>query len=121
MPRALTPATRLETLRKEAKRWLKKLRAGDAKARARLDAAWRGAPAAAGLRDVQHALALEHGRESWVALKAAVAELAPARQSRPQRIERLLRHGWDGDIDAARRILARHPELAADSLFAAAP
>ncbi|HEX4736823.1 MAG TPA: ankyrin repeat domain-containing protein [Allosphingosinicella sp.] len=119
MPRALTPRTRLDTIRKEAKRWLKALRAGDAKARARLDAAWRGAPAAPGLRDVQHAVALEYGSESWTALKAAIAELAPALQSRPERIERLLRHGWDGDINAARRILARHPELAADSLFTA--
>lgn len=120
MPRALTPRTKLETIRKEAKRWLKRLRAGNAKARARLEVAWPGAPATPGLRDVQHALALEYGRESWIALKAALAELASARQSRPDRIDRLLRHGWDGDINAARRILGRHPELAADSLFAAA-
>ena len=59
--RQLTPASSLDNLKKEAKRWLKALRAGDARARARL---LRSLPQAAGestLRDVQHALALEHG------------------------------------------------------------
>jgi len=36
MSRTLTPKTNLETLRKDAKRWLRALRAGDARARTRL-------------------------------------------------------------------------------------
>jgi ankyrin repeat protein len=120
MGRALTPRTNLESLRKEAKRWLKALRAGDPAAAARLRAAWPGAPADPALRDVQHALARDCGLESWVALKAALEDLALAAQSRAERAERLLRHGWDKDADAARRILRRHPEVARFSLFTAA-
>ncbi|WP_297509410.1 ankyrin repeat domain-containing protein [uncultured Caulobacter sp.] len=120
MSRALTPKTHIETLRKDAKRWLKALRAGDPDARARLTAAWPKAPAEPALRDVQHALALEYGRDSWIALKAALDDLAIERQTRAQRIEQILRHGWDGDPAIARRILARHPDLARDSLFTAA-
>ncbi|MET3665543.1 ankyrin repeat domain-containing protein [Caulobacter sp. 1776] len=120
MSRELTAKTRLETLRKDAKRWLKALRAGDPAARSRLAEAWSAAPAEPTLRDVQHALALEYGQESWIALKAALDDLAIERQSRSQRIEQILRHGWDGQPAIARRILARHPDLARDSLFTAA-
>jgi hypothetical protein len=62
----------LINLRKEAKRWLKDLRSGDAEARARLERAYPSAPARPVLRDVQHALAREHGHESWSALKQAL-------------------------------------------------
>lgn len=119
-PRTLTTRTQLETLRKDAKRWLKALRAGDPAAKARLAEAWPGAPDQPSLRDVQHALAREYGQESWIALKAALDDLAIERQSRSQRVEQILRHGWDGDPAIARRILKRHPELARDSLFTAA-
>ncbi|HLY78003.1 MAG TPA: ankyrin repeat domain-containing protein [Caulobacteraceae bacterium] len=120
MRRALTVKTRLDTLRKDAKRWLKGLRAGDGAARRRLIAAWPQAPAEPALRDVQHALALEYGRESWIALKAALEDLALDRKTHAERVEQLLRHGWDGDVAAARRIRARYPEIAKDSLFTAA-
>lgn len=119
-PRLLTTKTQLETLRKDAKRWLKALRAGDPGAKARLVAACPDAPAEPGLRDVQHALAREYGQESWVALKGALDDLAIERQSRSQRVEQILRHGWDGEPAVARRILKRHPDLARDSLFTAA-
>jgi ankyrin repeat protein len=120
MSRELTPKTQLETLRKDAKRWLKALRAGDPAAKARLAEAWPGAPAEPSLRDAQHALALEYDQQNWIALKAALDDLAIERQSRGQRIEQILRHGWDGQPAIARRILARHPDLARDSLFTAA-
>jgi ankyrin repeat protein len=120
MSRALTPKTQLDTLRKDAKRWLKALRAGDPAARSRLAAAWSKAPAEPGLRDVQQALALEYGQESWIALTAALDDLAIDRQTRSQRIEQILRHGWDGEPAIARRILKRYPDLARDSLFTAA-
>src|SRR5947207_170665 len=86
MPRQITSATSLDNLRKEAKRWLKALRDGDAEARARFEQAYapsgpaeagrhvHAAPAKPGLRDVQHALAREHGRDNWIALKQAVEQ-----------------------------------------------
>src|SRR5438093_6387887 len=74
MSRQITSATSLDNLRKEAKRWLKALRDGDAEARARLERAYPAAPATPVLRDVQHALAREHGRDSWIALKQAVEQ-----------------------------------------------
>lgn len=120
MSRTLTSKSTLETLKKDAKRWLKALRAGDARARARLTAAWPEAPAGAALRDVQHALAREYGQDSWVALKAALADVALSRQSREDRVEQVLRHAWDGDLSVAQRILKRDPSIAGDSLFTAA-
>jgi len=70
----------LESLKKEAKRWRAALRAGDVQARVRLERALPGAPARPTLRDVQLALAREHGHPGWAALKAAVeASLAAGR------------------------------------------
>jgi ankyrin repeat protein len=120
MRRALTSRTKLDSLRKEAKRWLKRLRAGDAEAAARLKAALPKPPVQPGLRDVQHALALEYGCDDWIALKAALAERKPASERDADRLDTLLRHGWSRDTKAAQRILARHPELARESLFTAA-
>src|SRR5437870_13892853 len=76
MPRTITSATSLDNLKKEAKRWLKALREGDAEARTRLGRAYPAAPARPVLRDMQHALAREHGYESWIALKEAVEKPA---------------------------------------------
>jgi hypothetical protein len=61
----------LESLKKEAKRWLESLRADAADARARLERALPNAPATPTLRDVQQALAQEHGFPGWAALKQA--------------------------------------------------
>lgn len=119
MPRILTPRTSVETLRKDAKRWLKALRAAEPDAKRRLSAAWYAAPTELGLRDVQHALAREYGCESWAALKAAIEELALTGSNLSDRLDRLLRHGWDGDTKIARRILDLHPDLARHSLFTA--
>lgn len=70
----------LESLRRQAKRWLKALRAGDAEARTRLLRAHPGVSDPVGLRDVQHALARELGYGSWAELKgAAVAGAVPDR------------------------------------------
>ena len=60
MSRKLTARSTLESLKKEAKRWLRALQAGDAVARRRLLAATPAAPAEPGLRDVQFALAREY-------------------------------------------------------------
>jgi hypothetical protein len=83
MPREISSATSLETLRKEAKRWLRQLREGDAPARERLTHAYPDAQPDLGLRDVQHALAREYGHESWIALKRAVGERTEDRQTAP--------------------------------------
>lgn len=120
MRRTLTPKTKLESLRKEAKRWLKALRAGDGRAIGRLSAASPKAPSNPGLRDVQHALAREYGLAGWTALKAALAERTLPSESDTDRIDTILRHGWTGDAKAAERILAHHPRLARDNLFTAA-
>ena len=83
MTRSITPATSLDNLRKEAKRWLKTLRDGDADARRPLERVSPGAPASRCLRDVQHALAREHGYESWIALQAAGAGAGRRRPTGP--------------------------------------
>jgi hypothetical protein len=72
MPRQISSATTLDSLRREAKRWLKALRAGDAGARGRFERAHPDAPPRPGLRHVQHALAGEYGHDSWIALKKAL-------------------------------------------------
>ena len=72
-PRAQVPRS-LESLKKQAKRWLDALRANAADARARLERALPSAPVAPTLRDVQHALAREHGFPGWAALKRAVED-----------------------------------------------
>ena len=116
MTRKLTANSTLDTVRKDAKRWLKALGAGDAKARARLSAAWPGGPEPPALRDVQHAIAREYGLADWKALKAALEDLATDRLSRQERAETVLRHGWDGSLSVARRIVERDPGLAKTSL-----
>ena len=77
----------MDTLRKEAKRWLKALRAGDLEARTRLERAYPTAPATPVLRDVQHALAREHGYDNWLAMKQARGQAATAPSSSPTRDE----------------------------------
>jgi hypothetical protein len=66
-----------DNLRKEAKRWLNALRANDPDARARLTRAYPKAPALPVLRDVQHALACEHGYDNWAAMTHALERPAP--------------------------------------------
>jgi hypothetical protein len=75
MPREITSATTVDNLKKEAKRWLRALRAGDAEARRRFDDAHPRAPRTPVLRDVQQALAREHGKDDWTALTDAVVAL----------------------------------------------
>ena len=120
MSRTLTPRTNLDTLRKDAKRWLKALRGGDAEARSRLLALWPRAPSEPGLRDAQHALALDYGCQNWAALKAAISEFAGDGRSHKGRVDQVLGHGWGGDLTVARRLLKRFPDIAKDSLFTAA-
>jgi hypothetical protein len=59
----------LESLKKEAKRWLDDLRQNQPESRIRFERVLSCPPAKPGLRDVQHALALEHGFSGWTELK----------------------------------------------------
>jgi hypothetical protein len=79
-PRQITPRTSLENLKKEAKRWLSALQTNAAEARARFERALPDPPASPTLRDVQHALALEHGLPGWQALVDRLASDAAIRR-----------------------------------------
>jgi len=67
-----TPRRNLESLKKEAKRWLAALRDDEPDARARLARAIPNPPDDPTLRDIQLALAREHGFAGWSELKAAI-------------------------------------------------
>jgi hypothetical protein len=85
MPRKISSATSADILRKQARRWMKALRSGDAEARARFEHAYPGAPREPVLRDVQQALAREYGHESWKALLEAVAAISVHVEPTPDR------------------------------------
>ncbi|HMI89933.1 MAG TPA: hypothetical protein VK509_01155, partial [Polyangiales bacterium] len=119
---------RIERLRKEAKRWLKALRSGDEAARVRLESALQRPAPELGLRAVQHALAREHGCESWVELKEREELAAWSAAGSETLIAELLQSACvfsGGALDLpskwrrAERIRARHPELARANLHAA--
>lgn len=138
MPRSLSSATSLDHLRKEARRWLKALRSGDAAAHQRLRQVTAGVYAPV-LRDVQHALALEYGCPSWAAMKARVADIQAqmtadeatgnAAAGNASRADFFLTNAcldWrvggperGQRLQAATRLLLRQPEIAAVSLFTA--
>jgi hypothetical protein len=65
------PRRSIDSLKKEAKRWLRELEHGEPAARARYERAVPDgvAPTAPTLRDVQHALAREHGFPGWTEFK----------------------------------------------------
>src|SRR5205085_10306664 len=136
-PRRLTAHTTLENLKKEAKRWLKALRAAEAAAHARYARAYPEGTSTPGLRDVQHALAREYGFAGWTALKEAVTALpaasaAVARNAMPreQLVARFLDYACpDHHVrgrpahrmarHAAMRLLQQHPEIARADLSTA--
>lgn len=139
MIRKLTAKSSLDSLRREAKRWLKAVRAGDPAALTRLKQMLPRVRAHVGLREIQQALAREFGAESWAALKLQLADASMARRTHAERLEEFLEHailnyGIPPDVaewnpaypddpsrrQHAARILARHPEIAHGSIHAAA-
>ncbi|MGB2712736.1 MAG: hypothetical protein WBC51_01060 [Vicinamibacterales bacterium] len=80
MPRPITSKTTLDGLRAEAKRWLKAIRANVDGARARFERAVPNPNATPTLRDVQHALAREHGLSGWRALTDRLSPHSPMRR-----------------------------------------
>jgi ankyrin repeat protein len=131
-PRPLTSTSTLANHRKEAKRWLHALRAGDDDARGRLLRAHPHAPPHPTLRDVQHALALEHGLPGWTALRNHLNHLGGAAShvnlirpdefasdrpcgpwsSRGCDIWAAILAARAGDVGELRRLLGRDPNLA---------
>jgi ankyrin repeat protein len=140
-PRSLGPRSSVEALRKEAKRWLQALRAGDGDARRRFDGSHPRPSQAPGLRDVQLALAREHGLDGWVTLVAAVEEAKESGETARSHQERVadfldlacLHYGVAPGAQAysqypegpwrrqrAARLLEGHPEVGRASLHTAA-
>lgn len=123
MSRQLTSQSTLENLKREAKRWLRDLRANVGDARARLERVNPNPPATPTLRDVQHALALEHGLSGWTELKSRVTSGPRAKETRSENLvarflefacpDHHIRGGTAHVIarNAAMRILKHHPEI----------
>jgi hypothetical protein len=112
MPHPFTRRT-FETLKKDAKRWLAEIDAGDADAIARFRRILPQGPASPALRDVQLAVAREQGFDGWTALKRALepdpsataatlaqyddmvdALLEAYRTGTPEAMERHYRYTW---------------------------
>lgn len=135
MPRSLSNASSLDTLRRAAKRWLKALEARDPEAIGRFRAAFPDHTGVVKLRQVQHALAAEFGLASWAALKQ---EIEDRMRSSAERVRLFLeksvnRYSTDpstrkwGSYEPDRpvrgtlaaRLLARNPEIVRDSIHTA--
>lgn len=138
MIRKLTARSSLDSLKKEAKRWLNALRDSDPDAIARLNHVLPGASTTPTLREVQQALAREYGFGSWTALKLHLADEALARRTHAERLAEFLEHAilnygippretrWQQSYpddpsrrEYAARILMKHPEIAHGSIHAA--
>ncbi len=114
-----------EALRKQAKRWLASLRSGDPEALARLEKTLPRHTATPGLREVQQALAREHGFASWAQLKEhhQLLALTPAGLLDELLQSACIFSGGPLDVPAkwrrAERIRVLHPELATASIHTA--
>ncbi|HEV7324513.1 MAG TPA: hypothetical protein VGN91_05560 [Bosea sp. (in: a-proteobacteria)] len=136
--RELTSRSNLETIRRQAKRWLKEIEAGDTEALARFRKLMPSHAGPAKLREVQHALARDYGLASWAALKQELATREAAARGHAALValfleKSALRYGvrpgtqnW-GEYEAdrpargalAQRLLERHPEIVGDSIHTA--
>jgi ankyrin repeat protein len=134
MPGKLTATTTLDSLKKQAKRWLRALRENDAAARRRLQHAHPNAPAEPVLRDIQYALAREYGQDSWKELRqmleARAAQRSEASATHTSLVGRFLEYACpDHHVrgrpahrmaqHAAMRILQQNPEIAHDNIYTA--
>ncbi|MBR3193692.1 hypothetical protein [Bosea sp. (in: a-proteobacteria)] len=136
--RELTSRSTLETIRRQAKRWLKEIEAGDTEALARFRRLIPNHAGAPKLREVQHALARDYGLANWAALKQELAAREVAARGHAALValfleKSALRYGvrpgtqsWGGyeaDRPArgalAQRLLERHPEIVRDSIHTA--
>src|SRR5689334_13811467 len=120
MPRKLSSSATLDNLKREAKRWLRAIRANDPHALARLRRVIPDPPAELTLRSVQHALAREFDLSGWSDLTRKVGTV-PAEHGPGRTIEERFFHNACPDHhvrgpwmhvfahDTAKRMLARHP------------
>jgi uncharacterized protein len=115
MVRKLTPRSSLENLRKEAKRWLKALRANDEAAHGRLRRALPNAGADPSLRDVQHALAIEYGAPGWTELASQIEQMrSGGGEQASGTLTSLLDASARGDLARVTAILDAHPEIVSE-------
>ncbi|CAD5248587.1 conserved hypothetical protein [Bosea sp. 62] len=136
--RELTSRSTLETIRRQAKRWLKEIEAGDTETIARFRKLIPNHAGAPKLREVQHALARDYGLPNWAALKQELIAREAAARGHATLValfleKSALRYGvrpgtqsW-GEYEAdrpargalAQRLLERHPDIARDSIHTA--
>jgi ankyrin repeat protein len=130
----------LDDFRKQAKDWLKEVRRHNPGPVKRLRLAYPKVSGRLGLRDIQHALAREHGYENWKALKSALERsemptaqdvpVAPSISTHADRVALFLQFAcWNHQVQgrsdyalrqsAAGRLLRKHAEIAGDSLYTA--
>ena len=109
--------TTVESLKKEAKRWLKALQAGDVAALGRFKAALPAHDETVTLRATQHALARELGFEGWQALVDALG----ARERELREVaDEMLRHAiFHGDPAVGGRLFRQHPGVAKVNFYTA--
>src|SRR6185436_14730187 len=134
MPRALTSDLTLDHLKKEAKRWLKAIRAGDSTARTRLTGMLPDAPVSPTLRDVQLALAREFGLDGWTTLRRRLQDRSASPRSAADSADAIVSRFLDnacpdhhvrGGSDHVRaehtamRLLANHPDIATANFYTA--
>ncbi|HEV8445414.1 MAG TPA: ankyrin repeat domain-containing protein [Gemmatimonadaceae bacterium] len=128
MSRRIAPTDSLESLKREAKRWLRALRDDVDDARARLANALPNVSTTPTLRTIQHALARELGFPGWTALKEHFAGVGPPDAVTDELVARFLDnacpdHHVRGGPDHVRargtalRLLARYPEIAHASFY----
>lgn len=109
MSHARHAGTSRESLRKEAKQWLKAIRAGHAAAIARLRQWHPTASDTPTLRDVQHALARERGFASWQSLTTDSAQ--PTSPATEAAVTALLEAAVQRDVGRLRAVLDAHPAI----------
>ncbi len=128
MSRRIAPTDSLESLKREAKRWLKALREDAADARDRFAKALPDATGAPTLRTIQHALARELGFPGWTALKEHLAAGAEASGISDELLAGFVENacpdhrvrGGPAHVRArstAMRMLAQHPTLATENFY----
>jgi len=110
MLRTLSAGTSVDSLKKEAKAWLKAVRDGDADAIARLTRVYPGARQPPVLRDTQHAIALEFFAKNWQDLIDQIAGLHSS-DPRTAAHRALMLAAGRGDVDTVKRLLDAGPEI----------
>ncbi|MEM9139519.1 MAG: ankyrin repeat domain-containing protein, partial [Pseudomonadota bacterium] len=125
---ALPDNPSLEHLKKQAKRLLRAVQAGDNAALAQVGPYF-GDPAKISLQQAQLVIARDHGFSSWTRLKRHIDSGLGQAETTEQRANRFLdlvcvHYGPEfrgpGEFEQAATLLAEHPEIAAYSLHTAA-